>query len=62
VKCFFIKVAKCNKVVFKLPYKILIPYNCTYCQKATHEKAGSGNWLMNNYFGYYKSIPKLKSF
>jgi hypothetical protein len=32
-----------NKVVFGLPYKILLHYNCTYCQNATDETDGSGN-------------------
>jgi hypothetical protein len=38
-----------NKVAFWLPYKMLITYNCTYCQKASDKIDVSGNQPMNNF-------------
>jgi hypothetical protein len=33
ISCY--KLAKCKKVVFSIPYKILDHYNCTECPKVT---------------------------
>jgi hypothetical protein len=44
------KVAKYKQYSIRLPYKILIHYNCTPCQKATDEKDGSDNLQMSNFF------------
>jgi hypothetical protein len=62
VNLFSIKIAYIKKVVFWLPYKILIHYKCTYCEKATDEIDVSSNWSKDNFFlnTYYKSTPKLK--
>jgi hypothetical protein len=49
-----------NKIVFWLPNKTLIYYNCMYCQKVTGVKHGSGSWPMT-FFWYYKSTPKLNN-
>jgi hypothetical protein len=53
-----------NKVVLRLPYKILIHYNCTYCLKATDEKDGAGNFLDTVKYTKIKKLlrNKIKAF
>jgi hypothetical protein len=50
VKLFVIKVAKCKKVVFWLPYKILNYITVIFAKSmVTEEKDGSDIWPMDNF-------------